>query len=50
MARLHRRDVVVQVFRPGDGTNGYVEDSLPVANFGTSYGYPMSKLPASLVS
>jgi GNAT superfamily N-acetyltransferase len=30
--------------------NGYVEDGLPVGNFGTSSGYPMSKLLASLVS
>jgi GNAT superfamily N-acetyltransferase len=27
--------------------NGYVEDGLPVDNFGTSSGYPMSKLLAS---
>ena len=28
-------------------SNGYVEDGLPVGNFGTSSGYPMSKLVAS---
>jgi GNAT superfamily N-acetyltransferase len=30
--------------------NGYVEDGLPVGNFGTSSGYPMSKLLASQIS
>ena len=30
--------------------NGYVEDGLPVGNFGTTSGYPMSKLLASHIS
>ncbi len=28
-------------------TNGYVEDGLPVGNFGTGSGYPMSRMLAS---
>ena len=40
---LTSTDTALRFYR----ANGYVEDGLPVGNFGTSSGYPMSKALAS---